>query len=147
MTRKTNEVTQDPDPIFLDQTRPLYGQAAHIANLSLLYKDANKGWEGQLAGSYTGSRINTVSQFLNNDLWQKGFIQLDASVEKKFRAGWAIFAKTNNILNTPMELYVKGTNPENDKIMEKLVQGRSTLIRKDLYGQNYILGLRYNLNK
>ncbi|WP_343565850.1 TonB-dependent receptor [Sphingobacterium sp.] len=147
MSRKTNEVTQDPDPIFLDQTRPLYGQAAHIANLSLLYKDTNKGWEGQLAGSYTGSRINTVSQFLNNDLWQKGFIQLDASVEKKFNGGWAIFAKANNILNTPMELYVKGTNPENDKIMEKLAQGGNTLIRKDVYGQNYVLGLRYSLNK
>lgn len=147
MTRRINEITQDPEPIFLDQTRPLYGQAAHIANLSVLYKDANKGWEGQLAGSYTGSRINTVSQFLDNDLWQKGFIQLDASVEKKFRSGVAIFAKANNILNTPMELYIKGTNAENNKIMEKLVVGGNTLIRKDLYGQNYILGLRYTLNR
>ncbi|WP_312340567.1 TonB-dependent receptor [Sphingobacterium sp.] len=147
MSRRINESTQDPEAIIVDQTRPLYGQAAHVANLSLLYKDANKGWEGQLAGSYTGSRINTVSQFLNDDLWQKGFIQLDASIEKKFRAGWAIFAKANNILNTPMELYVKGTNPENEKIAEKLIEGGNTLIRKDLYGQNYILGLRYSFNK
>ncbi|WET68252.1 TonB-dependent receptor [Sphingobacterium sp.] len=147
MSRRINETTQDPEAIIVDQTRPLYGQAAHIANLSLLYKDANNGWEGQLAGSYTGSRINTVSQFLNDDLWQKGFVQLDASIEKKFRAGWAIFAKANNILNTPMELYVKGTNPENEKIAEKLANGGNTLIRKDLYGQNYILGLRYSFSK
>ncbi|QMV67457.1 TonB-dependent receptor [Sphingobacterium paramultivorum] len=147
MSRRINETTQDPEAIIVDQTRPLYGQAAHIANLSLLYKDANNGWEGQLAGSYTGSRINTVSQFLNDDLWQKGFVQLDASIEKKFRAGWAIFAKANNILNTPMELYVKGTNPENEKIAEKLIEGGNTLIRKDLYGQNYILGLRYSFSK
>ncbi|MFA4977317.1 MAG: TonB-dependent receptor [Sphingobacterium sp.] len=147
MSRRINETTQDPEAIIVDQTRPLYGQAAHIANLSLLYKDANNGWEGQLAGSYTGSRINTVSQFLNDDLWQKGFVQLDASIEKKFRAGWAIFAKANNILNTPMELYVKGTNPENEKIAEKLIEGGNTLIRKDLYGQNYILGLRYLFSK
>lgn len=147
MSRRINETTQDIEPIIVDQTRPLYGQAAHIANLSLLYKDANNGWEGQLAGSYTGTRINTVSQFLNDDLWQKGFVQLDASVEKKFKAGWAIFAKANNILNTPMELYVKGANPENEKIAESLVKGGSTLIRKDLYGQNYILGLRYSFNK
>jgi len=44
-------------------------------------------------------------------------------------------------------LYVKGTNPENDKIAEKLVEGGNTLIRKDLYGQNYILGLRYSFSK
>ncbi|MGJ1242689.1 TonB-dependent receptor domain-containing protein [Sphingobacterium siyangense] len=147
MSRRINETTQDPEAIIVDQTRPLYGQAAHVANLSLLYKDANNGWEGQLAGSYTGSRINTVSQFLNDDLWQKGFVQLDASIEKKFRAGWAIFAKANNILNTPMELYVKGTNPENEKIAEKLIEGGNTLIRRDLYGQNYILGLRYSFSK
>ncbi|WP_159726586.1 TonB-dependent receptor [Sphingobacterium sp. 18053] len=147
MSRRINETTQDPEAIIVDQTRPLYGQAAHVANLSLLYKDANNGWEGQLAGSYTGSRINTVSQFLNDDLWQKGFVQLDASIEKKFKAGWAIFAKANNILNTPMELYVKGTNPENEKIAEKLIEGGNTLIRKDLYGQNYILGLRYSFSK
>ncbi|MDR2272366.1 MAG: TonB-dependent receptor [Sphingobacterium sp.] len=146
-SRVINEVTQDQDPILVDQTRPLHGQAAHIANLSVLYKDANRGWEGQLAGSYTGSRINSVSEFLNADLWQKGFIQLDASVEKKFRAGWAIFAKANNLLNTPMELYVKGTNPENNKLAEKIVVGGNTLIRKDLYGQNYILGLRYSFKK
>ncbi|WP_333627631.1 TonB-dependent receptor domain-containing protein [Sphingobacterium siyangense] len=147
MSRRINETTQDPEAIIVDQTRPLYGQAAHVANLSLLYKDANNGWEGQLAGSYTGSRINTVSQFLNDDLWQKGFVQLDASIEKKFKAGWAIFAKANNILNTPMELYVKGTNSENEKIAEKLIEGGNTLIRKDLYGQNYILGLRYSFSK
>ncbi len=147
MSPRINETTQDPEAIIVDQTRPLYGQAAHVANLSLLYKDANNGWEGQLAGSYTGSRINTVSQFLNDDLWQKGFVQLDASIEKKFKAGWAIFAKANNILNTPMELYVKGTNPENEKIGEKLIEGGNTLIRKDLYGQNYILGLRYSFSK
>ncbi|WP_286710438.1 MULTISPECIES: TonB-dependent receptor [Sphingobacterium] len=147
MSRRINETTQDPEAIIVDQTRPLYGQAAHVANLSLLYKDANNGWEGQLAGSYTGSRINTVSQFLNDDLWQKGFVQLDASIEKKFKAGWAVFAKANNILNTPMELYVKGTNPENEKIAEKLIEDGNTLIRKDLYGQNYILGLRYSFSK
>lgn len=147
MSRRINETTQDPEAIIVDQTRPLYGQAAHVANLSLLYKDANNGWEGQLAGSYTGSRINTVSQFLNDDLWQKGFVQVDASIEKKFKAGWAVFAKANNILNTPVELYVKGTNPENEKIAEKLIEGGNTLVRKDLYGQNYILGLRYSFNK
>ena len=33
------------------QTRPLFGQAAHVANLSLLFKSTKYGWEGQLAGA------------------------------------------------------------------------------------------------
>ena len=37
------------------QSRPLFGQAAHVANLSLLFKEAKYQWEGQLAFSYTGN--------------------------------------------------------------------------------------------
>ena len=32
------------------QTRPLYGQAAHVANLSLLFKDTRNGWDAQIQG-------------------------------------------------------------------------------------------------
>jgi hypothetical protein len=60
------------------QTRPLYGQSEHIANLSLLYKDTKKAWDVQIAGAYTGPAIITVSQFLNNDQWQQGFVQMDS---------------------------------------------------------------------
>ncbi|HEY9260238.1 TonB-dependent receptor, partial [Chitinophaga sp.] len=84
-----------------NQTRPLYGQSAHIANLSLLYKDTQHGWDAQLASAYTGPRITLVSQFVDNDFWQKGFIQMDISVEKRFRNNFSIFAKAGNLLNTP----------------------------------------------
>ena len=97
-------VTGNPKPILVDQTRPLYGQSEHIANISLLYKDTKKGWDLQLAGAYTGPRINTVSQFLNNDLWQKGFIQVDASAEKRFKNNVSVFVKAGNIVNTPTKL-------------------------------------------
>ncbi|WP_443937382.1 TonB-dependent receptor domain-containing protein [Pedobacter sp. MW01-1-1] len=145
-TRTINSTTGDIQAISVDQERPLYGQAAHVANLSILFKDTKKRWDAQLAGGYTGPRINTVSQFLNNDLWQGGFIQVDASVEKRFKNGLGIFAKANNLLNTPMKLYIKGTNPENDKISENLVENGRTLIREDYYGQNYLIGIRYKFN-
>jgi hypothetical protein len=77
-----------------------------------LYKDTKKGLGCTVAGAYTGPRINTVSQFLNNDLWQKGFIQMDASAEKRFKNGISVFVKANNILNTPTKLFIKGTNAE-----------------------------------
>jgi TonB-dependent receptor len=144
--RQTNATSGDIETILVNQTRPLFGQSEHIANLSLLYKDTKKGLDVQLAGAYTGPRINTVSQFVNNDLWQKGFIQMDASAEKRFKNGISVFVKANNILNTPTKLFIKGTNAVNDKINEKLVDNGTTLIRSDYYGQGYLIGLRYKFN-
>lgn len=130
--------------ISVMQTRPLYGQSAHIANASLLYSDSKKGWDGQLSVSYTGPRINTVSQFVNNDLWQEGFVQMDASVEKRFKKHYSIYLKANNLLNTPNKLFLKGTNAANANIAESNLEynGR-TLIRDDYYGQSYLIGFRY----
>ncbi|ARS40637.1 TonB-dependent receptor [Sphingobacteriaceae bacterium GW460-11-11-14-LB5] len=145
-TRVINPTTGDTEPANVNQERPLYGQSAHIANLSLLFKDTKKGWDVQVAGAYTGPRINTVSQFLNNDLWQEGFVQMDASAEKRFKGGISVFIKANNILNTPTKLFIKGTNPENNNINEDLVKNGNTLIRSDYYGQNYLLGFRYKFN-
>ena len=145
-SRRINQTTGDIEAFLVNQSRPLYGQSAHVANLSLLYKDTKKGLDIQLAGAYTGERINTVSQFLNNDLWQKGFIQMDASAEKSFKSGISVFVKANNLLNTPFKLFIKGTNTENDNIRENIVSNGQTLIRNDQYGQGYLIGLRYKFN-
>ncbi len=128
----------------VNQTRPLYGQSAHIANLTLLYKDTQTGWDAQLAANYTGERINTVSQYVNNDLWQKAFVQVDASVEKMLPGGFAVFAKTNNLLNTPTEVYIKNSSPKNDGIPFQSQSGQ-TLIRRDYFQRSYVLGVRYKL--
>lgn len=132
-----------PENLIVEQTRPLYGQSAHVANLSLLYKSTKKKWDAQVAASYTGPRINTVSQFVDADLWQEGFIQMDASVEKGFKNGLSVFIKAGNLLNTPSRLFIKGTNP-GDAAFAKQVDGR-TIIRDDEYKQTYLLGLRYKL--
>lgn len=128
---------------LVDQTRPLYGQSEHIGNLSLLYKGGKNGFDAQIAAAYTGPRINTVSQFLDNDLWQQGFIQMDASAEKKFKNNLTVFVKAGNLLNTPLKLFIKGTNSVNNE--EALVFNGKTLIRSDYYKQTYLLGVRYKL--
>ncbi|MBD1395334.1 TonB-dependent receptor [Mucilaginibacter glaciei] len=145
-SRRINATTGDIEAFLVNQSRPLYGQSEHIANMSLLYKDTKRGWDVQVAGAYTGPRINTVSQFLNNDLYQQGFIQMDASAEKRFKSNFSVFVKAGNILNTPTKLFIKGTNPANDKIKEDLVTNGRTLIRADYYGQTYLLGVRYKFN-
>ena len=144
-SQRIRNVAGDLETINVEQTRPLFGQASHIGNLSLLYKDTKNGWDAQLAGSYTGERINTISQFIDNDQWQKGFVQMDLSVEKRFKNNLSIFAKAGNLLNTPTEIFIKGTNAENSKVPDQNVNGNETLIRKDHYGQTYLFGLRYKL--
>ena len=126
------------------QTRPLYGQSRHIANLTLLYKDAQRGWDAQVAASYTGKRINTVSQFLENDLWQAGFVQMDASVEKSFKNKITVFLKATNLLNTPSLVFIQNTNPKNADVPNQ-PDATQTLIRRDFYQRSYLLGLRYKL--
>ncbi|GHT29198.1 TonB-dependent receptor [Bacteroidia bacterium] len=127
----------------VEQIRPLNGQAKHVGNLSLLYKDVKNGWDGQLAFSYTGDRLYAVSRYLDNDIWQGGYLQMDASLEKKFKTGVVLFAKAANLLNTPMTHYLKKQNPANDKVADYENYRSGTLVRRDYYGQNLQIGLRY----
>jgi hypothetical protein len=127
----------------VEQTRPLNGQAQHVANLSLLYKNTRNGWDGQLALSYTGDRLYAVSRYLDNDIWQGGYLQLDISLEKKIKYGITIFLKAANLLNTPMTHYLKKQNPANEKVQDYEKYRDGTLVRRDYYGQNLQIGARY----
>lgn len=133
----------DTRALTANQTRPLVGQAAHVANLSLILKDVNHGWDAQLAASYIGDKIEIVSRFLDADYWEKANFQLDFSLEKSFKAGLSIFAKANNLLNSPRIRYVKTHNSYNDNFY--LQNTDNTLIRKEVYRQTITIGLRYRL--
>jgi hypothetical protein len=127
------------------QTRPLFGQAAHVANFSLLYKDAPRGWDGQIALSYTDKRLAEVSQYFDQDMWQAGFLRLDASVDKHFeRIGLTIFAKASNLLDTPMYQYIN-PNPDDDMLTGRARKNRGLLDRKEYYGRNITIGVKYKL--
>ena len=129
----------------VEQTRPLNGQAKHVANISLLYKDMRNGWDGQLALSYTGDRLYAISRYLDNDIWQGSYVQLDASIEKKIKSRITVFAKATNLINTPMVHYLKKQNPANEKVEDYETYRNGTLVRRDYYGQNLQIGLRYRL--
>jgi TonB-dependent receptor len=145
----------NPDPAATDkilvknvkQTRPLNGQARHAANLTLLYKGAQSGWDAQLALSYTSDRLYAVSRYLDNDIWQGGYLQLDAAAEKKLKAGVSLFAKAANLLNAPMTLYLKKRNAANEDMLHAaslLPSYRGgTAVRRDRYGQSLQVGARY----
>ena len=128
------------------QTRPLYGQAAHVANLSLLFKFAKAGIEAQVSGSYTGRRLSEISNWLDNDIWEAGYVQLDASVEKTFKAGFAIFAKASNLLDTPVLRFVNpGQLTDSYTGYERYRRG--VIERREWHGQALTIGVRYRFSE
>ena len=141
-SKRIRDENGDIKTISVDETQALYGQSAHVGNLSILYKDGMKGWDAQLALQYTGDRISSVSQFVGNNLWQKAFIQMDASIEKRFKNRWGIFAKANNLLNSPMTIYINNVSPKNADVPSQTLSGK-TLIRQNYFQRSYYLGLRF----
>lgn len=129
---------------YEDQKRPLVGQAAHIANLALLYKSVDYGIDAQIATTYSGEKIAIASFYLNSDIWQKGGFYLDASAEKKFRNGFSVYAKANNLLNTPRIEFIKTHNPKNDGFPLQTAKG-NTIIRKEYYKPSFLVGVRFKM--
>lgn len=125
------------------QKRPLVNQAPHTANLSLLYKDTDHGWNAQLAASYTGTKLALVSPFKNADQWDKALFGLDFSAEKKFDNGLSVFFKANNLLDAKRERYIKTVNESNLEYEGQRTD--RTVVGTYRYGRTFLLGVRYTL--
>ncbi len=125
------------------QKRPLVNQAPHTANVSLLYKDTEHGWNAQLASSYTGKKLALVSPFKDADQWDKAMFSLDFSAEKKFHNGLSIFLKANNLTDTKRERYLKTVNESNFQYPGQRTD--RTVIGTYRYGRTFLLGVRYTL--
>lgn len=143
----TNKIVINQDQSFslVNQTRPLQGQSDHIANLSLLYKGLNNGLDMQLSFNYTGERIAVVSPYYEADHYMRGSTQLDFSIERRFANNIVIFGKANNLLDTPYQLYVKKPLAvPDDPYPFQTDPNNIGLVRRDLFGQSFRLGLRYS---
>lgn len=128
-----------------EQTRPLQGQSPHIANASLLYKNLKRGIDIQLAWQFTGERISLVSPYYEFDQWQKSLSLFDFSAEKKLGKHVGLFAKIQNLLNTPDLFYINQKLSNSYPVSYQTPGDTKTLSSKNMYGQNYQLGLRYIL--
>lgn len=127
------------------QSRPLFGQASHVANLSLIYNDSERGWNIQLASGYTSDRLVSISRYYNHDIWEDGYVHMDLSAEKCFKNGICIFLKANNLLNSPIVRYVP-QNRMTEGLDESIERYEGNILeRKEYYGQSFILGVRYKL--
>jgi outer membrane receptor protein involved in Fe transport len=143
-----NDLSKGYTTYFVDQTRPMQGQAKHVGNLSLLYKNLDKGWESQLSMVYIGEKLEAVSPYLDNDLYSKPIIILDFSLEKKVSRTIDVFMKATNLLNSPYQMFIK--KPVYQQGNEYPYQNdphNKTLARRDEYYQSFRLGARIKFNK
>lgn len=130
-----------------EQTRPLQGQSAHISNVSFLYKNGKSGTDVQLSAVYTGKRIIGVSPYLDNDLWQRAFVQMDLSFEQRITPGIVVYAKINNLLNSPMRADILLPNTFNSEQAPYWNASENTLAWEDFYFQTYLVGMKFNLHQ
>ena len=146
-TTKLRELTAADGTIYTehaDQSRPLFGQAAHVFNCSLLYKDAKNGWDAQVACSYTGKRIAVIERMYENDRWDAPLWQLDASMEKKFKGGWSVFAKAQNLLNSAIIRYYNA-NDRNANLQNVRRYNGGIVEREEKNGVSLTAGVRWKL--
>ena len=130
--------------VTVNQTRPLYGQAAHVANLSLLFNFPKYGIDAQISGSYTGKRLSEISNWLDNDIWEAGYVQLDASLEKSFKSGLAIFAKASNLTDSPVLRYIN-PNSMTASLKDYPMYNGAVIERREWHDISLVIGLRFSL--
>jgi hypothetical protein len=142
-----NPVTARPDVKILSQTRPMQGQANHIGNLSLIFKDPKIGLDVQVAYVYTGERITLVSFYYGLDYWQQPYSQLDLSLEKKIVKHFSFYAKINNLTNSKTNVIIK--QPYYPQAFIKQLPGQTDFdkifAQSDTYKISFLAGIRYKL--
>ncbi len=143
-----NDLSKGYTTYTVNQTRPMQGQASHIGNISLLYKDLNKGWNAQLSLVYTGEKLEATSPYLSNDLYSKPILILDFALDKRVSKKIDVFIKATNLLNSAYQMYIK--KPVYQQTNEYPYQNdpsHKTLARRDQYYQTFRAGVRIRLNK
>lgn len=135
---------------YVSETRPLQGQANHIGNLSVLYKNPKNGLEAQVAFVYTGERLSVLNTYKGLHYWLQPTSQIDLSFEKKIQKKCAVYAKVNNLTNTPIvtsihypyNLYMKNVNVP---LSMQTDPAHKTIVQKDYYRTSFLIGFRYKL--
>jgi len=134
-------------------TRPLQGQASSVGNIALVYKNPKLGLDAQLGDQYTGRHISLLSGYVGLDYWQKAISLSSFSIEKRLYKYLSIYAKANNLLNSPalVELNYSNSKFTNTSTpafylpYQNLKDGKA-LVESSYYGRNYLIGIKYKLD-
>ena len=99
---------------LLTETIPLVGQSPHIINGALIYRNAARGFKCQLVYTMQGKNLTEISSYYGQDVYQKTFNDLGATLEKKIYNKLLFYAKINNLLNSKLEYSSKGGFKDRD---------------------------------
>ncbi|MDI3321203.1 TonB-dependent receptor [Pinibacter soli] len=135
------------DKMYPEQTRPLQGQAPHVANVAVLYKNNKLGLDAQVTWQYTGKRIALVSPYYEMDYWQTGMSIFDLAAEKRIAKHFSVFVKVQNLLNAKYEVYVNKPVINDVRVPYQDPASGKTLTQRSEYGQVYQAGVRYIFKK
>lgn len=135
---------QGNDIVTLTQSRPLYGQAAHVANLSLLFRNTRHGLNAQITGSFISKRLADISNWYDNDIWENEYFRMELSAEKSWRCGIELYLKATNLINLPLIRYIQ-KGPHTENVTDFPRYHGNILEREERYGQTIMIGVRYKL--
>lgn len=142
-----NDATLGLQQNFVNETRPLQGQANNVGNASVLFKSGKLGLDMQVAFVYTGERLAQVSPYYNLDFYQHAFNQLDFSFEKTLAKRLSFYGKINNLTNTANKIYLKYPHGSLDAKQQEFLGKQDitaqTLVQSDYYKTLFLGGFRY----
>jgi outer membrane receptor protein involved in Fe transport len=133
---------------YISETRPLQGQANHIGNLSVLYKNPKIGLDAQVAFVYTGERLAVLNTYAGLHYWLQPTAQLDLSFEKRLFRKLSFYGKINNVTNTPQVTSIHqsyNTYLERTKVPLNMQSDpeNKIIVQKDYYKTSFLFGFRY----
>ena len=82
---------------------------------------------------------------MDNDIWEKGYLQGDFSMEKRFKSNIAIYLKANNLFDSEKKEYIKLGDPINERMPMQSPDDGETLISRAKYGRTFLIGIRFKL--
>ncbi|MEO6228648.1 MAG: TonB-dependent receptor [Ferruginibacter sp.] len=135
---------------YVSETRPMQGQANHIANLSLIYKNPTIGFDAQVAFVYTGERLSVLNTYSGLHYWLQPTTQMDVSFEKRIVKKFTLYGKINNLTNAPAvtsihQSYNAYLAKTNVPLNMQSDPNNKIIVQKDFFKTSFLFGLRYKL--
>jgi len=112
------------------ETRPLVGQSPHLLNVGISYRNQHWGLKSSLTYTMQGYNLVTPSDAYGKDIYQANYNNLGFSLEQKIGKRLSLNAKACNILNSPLERYIKDDH---------------TVVKKSYNYQSIYIGLKYSI--
>jgi outer membrane cobalamin receptor len=146
----TRENPDDPASNLVTVSKPekgpLEGQAKHLVNVNLLYKNVPGNWLVNMSLIYTGKHIDLVSPWYNLDYWQRPNVTVNLSAEKKLSSKFKIRLSASNLFNNGItdDILVPNPNGAGNLLPAQTQVNKITVLKQD-FSAYYQLGLNYQL--